>query len=59
MQPSLGTVGDAYDNAMCESFFASLEKKLIARRTSRSHAEGVCGLGTSKAGTTNVVATAA
>lgn len=25
----MGTVGDAYDNAMAESFFASLEGELI------------------------------
>ena len=25
MLPSMGSVGDAYDNAMCESFFATLE----------------------------------
>lgn len=25
VRPSMGSVGDAYDNAMCESFFASLE----------------------------------
>jgi putative transposase len=25
VQPSIGSVGDAYDNALCESFFASLE----------------------------------
>lgn len=30
---SMGTVGDAYDNAMAESFFASLECELIARRS--------------------------
>src|SRR5258708_2088210 len=29
--PSMGSVGDAYDNAMAESFFATLEKELIAR----------------------------
>jgi putative transposase len=29
---SMGTVGDAYDNAMAESFFASLECELIDRR---------------------------
>jgi len=23
VRPSMGTVGDAYDNAMCESFFAT------------------------------------
>jgi putative transposase len=30
--PSMGTVGDAYDNAMAESFFATLECELINRR---------------------------
>jgi len=34
--PSMGTVGDAYDNAMAESFFASLECELIARRSWKS-----------------------
>jgi len=29
VRPSTGTVGDAYDNAMAESFFASLECELI------------------------------
>ena len=28
----MGTVGDAYDNAMAESFFATLECELIDRR---------------------------
>ncbi len=28
----MGSVGDAYDNAMCESFFATLECELIERR---------------------------
>jgi putative transposase len=32
VRPSMGTVGDAYDNAMCESFFATLECELLARR---------------------------
>ena len=32
VKPSMGTVGDAYDNAMAESFFASLECELINRR---------------------------
>ena len=31
--PSMGSVGDAYDNAMAESFFASLECELINRRS--------------------------
>jgi len=32
VRPSMGSVGDAYDNAMCESFFASLECELLDRR---------------------------
>ena len=32
MRPSMGSVGDGYDNAMCESFFATLECELLARR---------------------------
>jgi len=39
MRPSMGTVGDAYDNAMAERFFASLECELIERRSWRSKAE--------------------
>ncbi len=39
VRPSMGSVGDAYDNAMAESFFASLECELIARRTWKSKAE--------------------
>jgi len=37
--PSMGTVGDAYDNAMCESFFATLERELLQRRNFQTHAE--------------------
>lgn len=36
---SMGTVGDAYDNAMAESFFASLEGELLERNSFRSKAE--------------------
>ena len=39
VRPSTGSVGDAYDNAMCESFFATLECELIDRRRFRSHGE--------------------
>lgn len=39
VRPSMGSVGDAYDNAMCESFFATLECELLDRRRFRSHAE--------------------
>ena len=35
----MGSVGDAYDNAMCESFFAGLECELLARRRFASRAE--------------------
>ena len=35
----MGSVGDAYDNAMCESFFATLECELLARRRFVSQAE--------------------
>lgn len=37
--PSMGSVGDAYDNAMAESFFATLERELLSRRRFRSQAE--------------------
>ena len=39
MRPSMGSVGDAYDNAMCESFFATLECELLDRRRFASQAE--------------------
>jgi putative transposase len=32
VMPSVGSVGDAYDNAMAESFFATLECELLDRR---------------------------
>ena len=32
ISPSTGSVGDCYDNAMCESFFATLECELLERR---------------------------
>lgn len=39
VRPSMGSVGDAYDNAMAESFFASLECELLDRRSFRSQVE--------------------
>ena len=39
VQPSMGSVGDAHENAMCESFFATLECKLLERRRFASQAE--------------------
>jgi putative transposase len=38
VRPSVGSVGDCYDNALCENFFASLECALIDRSTFRSYA---------------------
>lgn len=35
----MGSVGDCYDNAMAESFFASLECELLDRSTFRNRAE--------------------
>ncbi len=37
--PSVGSVGDAYDNAMAESFFATLEREVLNRRRFQSQAE--------------------
>lgn len=39
VRPSMGSVGDAYDNAMAESFFSTLECERLARRRFRSQAE--------------------
>ena len=39
VRPSTGTVGDAYDNALCESLFATLECELLDRHRFRGHAE--------------------
>lgn len=36
---SMGSVGDCYDNALAESFFATLECKLVARSRWRTHSE--------------------
>jgi putative transposase len=39
VRPSMGSVGDCFDNAMAESFFATLECELIDRRHFKSQAE--------------------
>ena len=39
VRPSMGSVGDCYDNAMCESFFATLECELIDRTSFDDHQE--------------------
>jgi putative transposase len=36
VRPSMGSVGDYYDNALCESFFATLECELLDRYTFRT-----------------------
>ena len=39
VRPSMGSVGDCFDNAMCESFFATLECELLDRCRFRTQAE--------------------
>jgi putative transposase len=39
VRPSMGSIGDCFDNALCESFFATLECELIDRETFRTRAE--------------------
>ena len=41
--PSMGSVGDCYDNAMCESFFATVECEVLHRHhfRTRREAQGV------------------
>jgi len=36
---SMGSVGDCFDNALCESFFATLECELIDRKSWATHAQ--------------------
>ena len=53
VRPSMGTVGDAYDNAMCESFFATLECELIDRYSFKNSFQAkVRVFRSSRAGTT-------
>lgn len=39
VRPSMGSVGDCFDNAMCESFFATVECELLDRERFRNQAE--------------------
>ena len=39
VRPSMGSVGDCYDNAMAEAFFATLECELLDRRCFRTRPE--------------------
>jgi putative transposase len=36
VRPSMGSVGDCFDNALCESFFATLECELLDRQRFRT-----------------------
>ena len=44
VRPSMGTVGDAYDNAMAESFFSLLESELLQRRVFKTKADASMAL---------------
>ena len=44
VRPSMGSVGDCYDNAMCESFFATLECELLARGRFNNHQEAMAAI---------------
>jgi putative transposase len=39
VRPSMGSVGDCFDNARCESFFATLECELLDRRRFKTQIE--------------------
>ena len=39
VRPSMGSVGDCYDNALCESFFATLECELMDRHSFQTQRE--------------------
>jgi len=58
IMPSMGTVGDAYDNAMAESFFATLEREVLNRRRFKSQAEAKMAIfDWLKVGTTHIADT--
>ena len=54
VRPSMGSVGDCYDNAMCESFFATLEcaSSSIARPSAPMRRRSSRSSSSSRAGTT-------
>jgi putative transposase len=41
VRPSMGSTGDCFDNAMCESFFATLECELLARHKFHSQTQAM------------------
>jgi putative transposase len=44
VRPSMGSVGDCYDNALCESFFATVECELLDRCRFRTQADACMGV---------------
>ena len=44
VRPSMGSVGDCFDNALCESFFATLECELLDQNRFRTQAEARMGV---------------
>ncbi len=53
MVPSMGSAGDAYDNALAEAFFATLETELLQRQAFLSRGAARVALSiTSRDGTT-------
>lgn len=44
VRPSTGSVGDCFDNAMCESFFATLECEFIERNTLKTRPAAKMGV---------------
>ena len=58
VRPSMGSVGDCYDNALCESFFATLECELLDRRRFKTRRKRKWrSLTSSRPGTTRIAAT--
>ena len=39
VRPSMGSVGDCFDNALCETFFATLETELLNRKSFKTQTE--------------------
>lgn len=39
VRPSMGSIGDCYDNAMCESFFGTLECELLVKHRFKTQRE--------------------
>ena len=44
VRSSMGSVGDCFDNAMCESFFATLECEVLNGRSFKNPAEARSGV---------------